>query len=263
MNRIIKRIGEKENISILNIPHNVGGRFSVLSAVGLLPAALIGVNIQNLISGAKKMRENFFSRSFEKNIPYKIAASQFLLYKKGINITVLYPYSQRLSKFTDWYKQLLGESIGKAKNNKGKKVHVGITPVNALGVTDQHSQNQLYNEGPNDKFFIFIKVKNLGETVRIPNLYPRDEETIYIKNLSFNKLFHTEQEGTIMALTHNKRPNIIINIDEVDEENLGALFMLFESSAAFLGELFEINAFNQPGVELSKKITKMLLTKEK
>jgi len=258
---LLEKISLKENIPVFFIPKNVGGRFSVLTPVGLLPAALTGINIQSLIFGAKKMRENFLSRSFEKNIPYKIAASQFLLYKKGINITVLYPYSQRLVKFTDWYKQLLAESIGKAKNNKGKKVHVGITPVNALGVTDQHSQNQLYNEGPNDKFFIFIKVKNLGETIRIPNLYPRDEDTNYIKNLSFNKLFHTEQEGTIQALTHYKRPNIIINIDEVDEENLGALFMLFESSTAFLGELFEINAFNQPGVELSKKITKTLLLK--
>ncbi|MBN1494999.1 glucose-6-phosphate isomerase [Candidatus Peregrinibacteria bacterium] len=239
---LIFDIGSKENIPLFYIPENVGGRFSVLTPVGLVPAALTGVNIAGLILGAKKMRENFLSRSFEKNIPYKIAVSQFLLYKKGINITVLYPYSQRLIKFTEWYKQLLAESIGKA--------NIGITPVNALGVTDQHSQNQLYNEGPNDKFFIFIKVKDLGETIKIPN---------YIKNLSFNKLFHTEQEGTIQALTHYKRPNIIINIDKVDEENLGALFMLFEASVAFLGELFKINAFNQPGVELSKKITQKLL----
>jgi glucose-6-phosphate isomerase len=250
---LLGELSEKENIQTFYIPENVGGRFSVLTAVGLLPAALIGININELIEGAKKMRETCFSKNFEKNVAYRIAASQYLLYKKGIRVSVLFPYSQRLIRFTDWYKQLLAESIGKEK--------IGITPVNALGATDQHSQNQLYNDGPNDKFYIFIKVKNLGEQIKIPNLFIKNENTDYIKNLSFNKLLHTEQEGTIQALTHKKRPIIVLNIDQVDEHNLGALFMLFECATAYLGEFFGINAYNQPGVELSKIITKKLLLK--
>jgi len=252
---LLGKLSIEEKIQTFYIPENVGGRFSVLTAVGLLPAALIGIDINALIDGAKKMRALCFSKIFEKNIAYKIAATQYLLYKKGIKITVLFPYSQRLVKFTDWYKQLLAESIGKE--------NIGITPSNALGVTDQHSQNQLYNDGPNDKFFIFIKVNNLGETLKIPNLYPKDEESNYLKNITFNKLMHTEQEGTIQALKHNKRPNIVLNIDKVDEQNLGALFMLFECATAYLGEFFGINAYNQPGVELSKIITRKLLIKEK
>jgi len=252
---LLGELSKKENIQTFYIPENVGGRFSVLTAVGLVPAALIGINLNELIEGAKKMRETCFSKNFEKNVAYRIAASQYLLYKKGINITVLFPYSQRLIKFTDWYKQLLAESIGKEK--------IGITPVNALGVTDQHSQNQLYNDGPNDKFYIFIKIANLGETVKIPHLYPKDENTNYLKNVTFNRLMHTEQEGTIQALIHNKRPTIVLNIDKVDEYNLGMLFMLFECSTAYLGEFFGINTYNQPGVELSKIITKKLLLQGK
>lgn len=246
---LLRETGEKEGVPMFDVPENVGGRFSVLTAVGLLPAALIGIDIKKLLEGARKMRDNFLSEELDKNLPFQIAQMQYEHGKKGRNMTVIMPYSQHLIKFADWYRQLLAESIGKTPD-------VGLTPINALGVTDQHSQSQLYMDGPDDKFFILIKVEDLGQELMIP-----DSEVDYLKGVSFNKLMHTEQQGTTDALTHNKKPNITLNVPKVDEENLGALFMLFEGATAFLGEFYGINAFDQPGVELSKKLTKELLTK--
>lgn len=255
----LRKISSDESIPSFIIPDNVGGRFSVLTPVGLLPGALIDIDIKKLIHGATKMRDMFYSEDIQKNLPFRIAALQYLLNKKGKSITVMMPYAQKLVRFADWYRQLLAESIGKAKNNKGEKVNVGLTPVKALGVTDQHSQSQLYNEGPNDKFFIFIKVKNFGTTIDIP-VKKDDPEMHYLHGVSFTKLMHTEQEGTQESLIKNNRPLITLSIDTINEEYLGGLFMLFECATAFLGEFFNINAFDQPGVELSKVITKKLLT---
>ncbi len=245
---LLRETGQKEGIKMFDVPENVGGRFSVLTVVGLLPAALIGIDMQKLLDGAKEMRNNFLSEELDKNLPYQIAQMQYLHGKKGRNMTVVMPYSQHLIKFADWYRQLLAESIGKTRD-------VGLTPINALGVTDQHSQSQLYMDGPDDKFYILIKIEDLGPEVMIP-----DSEVDYLKGVSFNKLMHTEQQGTTDALTHNNKPNVTLNVPKVDEFNLGALFMLFEGATAFLGELYGINAFNQPGVELSKKLTKEHLT---
>lgn len=236
----LREIANKENIPTFVIPENVGGRFSVLTAVGLLPAALIGINIQKLIIGAKSTSEN---------LAFRLAKTQFELAKKGKTINVLMPYSQKLISLADWYKQLLAESIGKKHNNKGKIANVGITPISALGVTDQHSQLQLYNDGPNDKLIIFLEVENHGPKLPIPG-----------QKFTFNQLIDAEKRATEDSLTKSKRPNVTIKIKEVNEETLGELFMLFECSIAFLGEFFEINAFDQPGVELSKKLTKKYLT---
>ncbi len=248
----LRQLANEEKIPSFEVPTNVGGRFSVLTAVGLLPAALIGINIDNLIIGARKMRDKFLSTNFSQNLPFQLATIQYLISKKEKNINVLMPYSQKLIKFADWYRQLLAESIGKEHDNKGKIVNVGLTPVNALGVTDQHSQLQLFNEGPNDKLIIFIEVKNLGKDIKIPKIY---------SNLTFNKLLQIEKYATEKSLTKNNRPNITITVDKVDEQTLGELLMLFECSISFLGEFFNINAFDQPGVELSKKLTKDMLKK--
>lgn len=257
---LLREIGDKEKMKMFEIPQNISGRFSVLSAVGLVPAYLIGIDIDQLIDGAKRMRNKFLNKNFEGNLPFKLATAQYLLDQKGKPMDVIMPYSQKLIRFSDWYRQLLAESIGKAQNEAGETINVGITPVSALGATDQHSQSQLYNEGPNDKFIIFIKVNDLGEEIEIPSLYPEEEKVAFLKGVSFNKLIHTEQQGTTEALTRNNRPNITLELEKVDEHHLGALFMLFEASTAFLGEFYGIDTFNQPGVELSKVITRELLS---
>lgn len=242
----LREITSKDQIPTFDIPENIGGRFSVLTAVGLLPAKLLGLDIKKLIDGAKSMRDKFLSQNIEENLSYQIATIQNQLAQNGKNITVLMPYAQKLIRFADWYRQLLAESIG--KENKG------LTPINSLGVTDQHSQSQLYNEGPNDKLIIFIEVENLGPQIKIPHLLPN-------KELTFNTLLQIEKDATAASLTKNNRPNFTIKLDSVTEESLGELFMLFEGSIAFLGEFYNINAFDQPGVELSKQITKEALAK--
>lgn len=237
----LRQIANQEKITTFEIPENVGGRFSVLTSAGLLPAALIGIDIQKLLAGAKEMRKKFFSKNFTENLPWQIATIQYLLNKKGKSINVIMPYSQKLIRFADWYRQLLAESIGKKFNNKGKEIFAGITPINALGVTDQHSQLQLYNEGPNDKLIIFLEASYANKKLAIG---------------TFGKLMQAELKGTQEALTENQRPNITLHFPTIDAKNLGELLFLFQASTAFLGELFNINTYDQPGVELSKILTK-------
>lgn len=256
---LLRKVGKAEGITMFDVPPNVGGRFSVLTAVGLLPAKLIGIDIRKLLAGARMMRDGFLAESFANNLPLKLAKTQYELGNKGKIMNVLMPYSHKLIRFADWYRQLLAESIGKAKSDAGKTVHTGLTPINALGVTDQHSQSQLYNEGPNDKFFMFIEVKNPNDKIAIPNLFPDEKEVDFINNVDFGTLMRIEMNGTRDSLSHNNRPHVTVSIDAVDESALGELFMLFEGATAFLGELYGINAFDQPGVELSKQLTKKLL----
>lgn len=234
---------EKEDLTIFDIPEDVGGRFSVLTVVGLLPAKLIGIDIEKLIKGAKVGRDKFLNADSKDNLPYQLAKTQFDLSKKGKTMNVLMPYSQKLVKFADWFRQLLAESVGK----DGK----GITPINSLGVTDQHSQLQLYNDGPDDKLYIFLEIKDLSPEIAIDSPY----------KTTFGELMQIEKNATEASLTKNGRPNITILVDSVTEETLGQLFLLFEGATAFLGELMGINAFDQPGVELSKNLTKKALLK--
>lgn len=246
----LRRIGKAEGIPMLDIPKNVGGRFSVLTPVGLFPAALLGMDIEALLKGAEDMAKCFYSEDFHTNLPFQLAAVQYLLeWEHGVSMTVMMPYSTRLLTLADWYRQLLAESTGK----EGK----GLTPIRALGVTDQHSQLQLYNEGPCDKLVVFIEVEK-QEGPSIPEV--SNEALSYLSGLSFHKLLCTERMATAKALTEYKKPNVSLVVPEVNEYELGQLFMLFEASIAFLGEYYRIDAFNQPGVELGKTLTKDLLS---
>lgn len=237
----LREIANKEGITVFDIPENIGGRFSILTPVGLLPAKLIGIDIEKLLAGAREQRDKFLSTT--NNPAFTLASIQYLLSRKNKNITVIMPYAQKLIRLADWYRQLLAESIGKTPE-------IGLTPINALGVTDQHSQLQLYNDGPNDKLIIFIEVENLGPEIKIPD------------GTSFNQLMQIEKRATEESLTKSSRPNITIKIEKIDEENLGELLMILMGSMAFLGEFFDINAFDQPGVELSKQLTKKMLAKK-
>lgn len=222
----------KRGIPVLRSPAKVPGRFSVLSVVGLFPAASSRINIAEVLAGARKA-----SRARARTL----AKMQYRHYKKGKNIAVIFPYSEALSAFSDWYIQLLAESIGKSKN-------IGITPIKAIGAKDQHSQLQLFLDGPDDKFFIFIKLKSGAPKTRIPN-----------QRYTLQQLFDAEYRGVIGAFRKRKKPFIEIKIPKISAQTLGELLYFFEMEVAYLGDLFKVNTENQPAVELSKRITKHLI----
>ncbi len=236
----------KSGITTFSVPENIGGRFSVLTAVGLLPAALIGINIDELLAGAEEISRKFQSKDFTENLPFQLATAQFFA-KKPQNI--LMPYSAKMKKFGNWWAQLLAESTGKG----GK----GITPIPAQGVTDQHSQLQLFVDGPADKLVIFMEISRRNKTPSL-NLV-QDRNWLKPKLKIFEKLMHAELKGTAQALTEKGCPNFTIQVDKISAKNLGKLFMLFMGATAFLGEFMGINVFNQPGVERSKILAKNFL----
>ncbi len=237
------------------VPENVGGRFSVQTCVGMVPASLIGVDIAQFLQGCQDMAELFLSDDVEANVPFRLAMIQQMLGEKGKSNIVMMPYVQKLKTFSDWYAQLLGESTGKI-NADGK--NVGFSPVAALGVTDQHSQLQLYTQGPNDKQFILIKSLETGPKIVIPDLGD-DPKVEILKGVNFEQLLYTEMDATADTLNEEDRPNYTLEIDRVDAYHLGMLVMLFEGATAFLGEMLSIDAFDQPGVERSKVLTREYL----
>ncbi len=259
---VLRGIAAKDGIPCFMIPDNVGGRFSVLSPVGLLPAALLGIDIKKLLGGARAMRDVFFEKRFVRNIPFQLAAIQYVLQQeRDVTMTVMMPYASAFSGLADWYCQLLAESIGKSETRGGKKVSIGLTPIKALGVTDQHSQVQLYTEGPRDKFILFLEVAALyKKQLVIPSAAVSDPSMAYLKGVTFQELMSVEKRATEQALFEYGRPTATLSVPRIDEEVLGELFMLFEGSIAFLGEFYDINAFDQPGVELGKIYTKKMLS---
>ena len=252
----LREISEKEGYKSFSIPENVGGRYSVLSPVGLLSAAISGVDIEEMLSGAKYMDKLCKEEDIFKNPAYFAAILLYLLdCKKGKNIHVLMPYSERLEDFADWFRQLWAESLGKDG--------IGPTPIKALGVTDQHSQIQLYMEGPNNKVIIFMEIEEFEKDLVIPSYYKERDEVNYLLNHRLSELINKEKLATEVALTENKRPNCSYKIKKLNPFSLGALFFLFEVKTAFIGFLYGINPFNQPGVEEGKKNTYALMGRSK
>lgn len=249
-------LAKREGFASFYIPENVGGRFSVLTPVGLVPAALTGVDIAKLMRGAAAVNKLAWKEDLSINIPLRSALIHWLLWtRKQKSIHVAFPYSNRLWGMAFWFRQLWAESLGKAKDRKGNLVNVGQTPVAALGATDQHSQVQLYIEGPHDKLFSLYRVSKFDTPGRIPGTKLGFESFDYLAGQTFAKLIDSECRATAAALTENQRPNGTYTIDRVDAEHIGALFQILEFETAFMGELLNIDAFNQEGVELGKKLT--------
>jgi glucose-6-phosphate isomerase len=249
-------LAQAEHYRIFGIPENVGGRFSVLSPVGLLPGALIGVDVRKLTRGAARMTHLCWQPDLDQNIALRAAVFHWLtMERKGKPIQVALPYSNRLWGTAFWFRQLWAESLGKAQTREGDTVHAGQTPVAALGTTDQHSQVQLYIEGPNDKVFTFWKVKRFADVGRIPPRRFKLPAFDYLAGQSLTKLIDVECRATAAAMVKNQRPNCTFTLDRVDEEHLGAFLQMHEFETAFMGELLDIDAFNQEGVELGKKFT--------
>ncbi len=255
---ILRPICEKEGYKSLVVPDGVGGRFSVLTPVGLLSAAVAGIDISELLAGAANMDKRLTEASVSSNIAYKNALLHYIMAKKGKNISVMMPYSNALSEFAAWYAQLWAESLGKRKSTNGDDIFVGQTPVKAVGATDQHSQIQLYIEGPFDKVITLLKVENTENKQEIPKTveYP---ELKYLESQSMKKLFDSEMEATSIALTDNNRVNCTFVVPEVNPFTFGQLIYLYEVQTAFSGGLYGIDAFNQPGVEAGKKATYALM----
>lgn len=249
-NGYLRKLCKTNGYTCFDIPQNVGGRFSVLSNIGLLLAGILGLDIQAMLDGAKEQVDN-------SDMAFKLAVYQYLMYQKGKGIHVVMPYSSRLKTFAEWSVQLISESLGKIRITGGEVENVGITPLVAVGATDQHSQLQLFQEGPKDKLIIFIEVLNHQAELVIPQI--QEGGLKYLSYVSFERLLSAEMQGVENSLTEVLRPNLKISIEKVDEFNLGGLFMLFEMAVAYLGEMMDINAFDQPGVEKSKKLTKQIL----
>lgn len=252
----LRSLAMEENYKIFHLPDNVGGRFSVLSAVGLLPAALCGIDVRKLTRGAAGITHDCWQQNLSQNIALRAAYLHWLLLtKKNKTIQVAFPYSNRLWGAAFWFRQLWAESLGKAKSRSGEVVHVGQTPVAALGTTDQHSQVQLYMEGPNDKVITFWAVDRYSNQGKIPRSKTGLEAFDYLSGQSLAKLIDAERRSTAAALTASGRPNCTFTIEKVDEENVGAFLQLMEFETAYMGELLDINAFDQEGVELGKHFT--------
>lgn len=250
---VLRPIVEEEGYASFVVPEGVGGRFSVLSPVGLLSAALVGIDIRGLAAGAVDMDARCKEAPFEKNPALVYAAIQWLMQSEGNkNIAVTFAYSQRLRDLADWYAQLLAESIGKRHSKDGQEVFVGPTPVRAVGVTDQHSQVQLYAEGPADKWFTFLSVENSDHTIRIPGAYADRDALAYLGGRTLNELFEAEREGTRIALTEAGRPSVDVIFPKVTAATVGQYLYMMELAVAVMGEHYGVDAFDQPGVEAGK-----------
>jgi glucose-6-phosphate isomerase len=259
---LLNQIAREYPIKCFRIPDGVGGRFSVLSPVGLISASIAGIPIKELLSGAAQMADICNTDDLLKNPAFIYAAIHYLYMGKGKNISVMMPYSNKLRDLADWYRQLWAESLGKRYDVAKNIIEVGQTPVKALGTTDQHSQIQLYVEGPNDKVITFLEVEKFTNNEILKNHFEYIPEFNYLEGKTLGALLNVEKKATELALSNNKRPNLTIKFSEVSTENIGAYFFLLEAATAFAGGLLNINAFDQPGVEEGKIATYALMGRE-
>jgi glucose-6-phosphate isomerase len=255
----LRKLALEWKIPILPIHPGIGGRFSVLTPVGLFPCAMVGIDIGELCAGARAMDARLNSPDPLENPAAAFAG--FLTYldrKKGKHIAVMMPYADGLYAAADWFRQLWAESLGKSTTITGESACVGQTPIKALGTTDQHSQVQLYMEGPADKVFIFLET-SWSQEVKLPIEVPKSRTLDYLAGKSLNQLILSEKKATELALTQAHRPNATIIFPETSAYTLGQFFLLWETATVLAGGLLNVNPLDQPGVELGKKLTYALM----
>jgi glucose-6-phosphate isomerase len=239
------------------IPSNVGGRFSVLTAVGLLPLALAGYPIRELLQGARQVRDTCQGAAAQEWA--RAAAEHVALMQRGVDELVMMAYADRLSLLVDWFCQLWAESLGKARDRSGATVHAGITPIKALGVIDQHSQVQLYMEGPKNKHVTFLEVQRFERDREVPVAPDLPTSLRHLQGRKVSEIFAAELAGTRAALRREGRATSRWIFSEVSPRSVGAFLYAWQIITAMAGELLDLNAFDQPGVELGKKIAHGLL----
>ena len=257
----LRAICDEEGYRTLEVPEGVGGRFSVLSAVGLFSAGMCGIDIEALLEGAADMDKRLKDADPFKNPAAMLAAVHYLLDQKGKSISVMMPYSTSLYYLADWFRQLWAESLGKQHGLKRKNVYAGQTPVKALGATDQHSQVQLYREGPNDKIFTFLEVERFGARLAIPSSMKHVEALAYLAGSNFQTLINSEKLGTEYALLESERPTMTVTFPQISPQTVGQFLYLYEAAVSYMGGLLDINTYDQPAVQLGKDATYALMGK--
>ena len=251
----LRKIADEKGFRTLSIPQGVVGRYSVLSPVGLLLAEVIGIDSGEMLKGARDIHSRCSDAEIWKNPAYLFGTLLYLMEREEKrNINVLIPYADGLKPTAEWFCQLWAESLGKSGS--------GLTPYPSLGTTDQHSQLQLWMEGPEDKVVIFIKIDDYGVDFEIPKVFKNVEGTSYLGGHTLSELIKAEQESTELALSKIKRPNMTISIPKIDAYHMGQLFHFFEMATAFTGFLYGVNPFNQPGVEEGKNFTYGMMGKK-
>ncbi len=254
----LEKYANEINATVLHLPNNVGGRFSVLSTVGLVPLALCGIDIQALLNGAKTIKQSFFNDGYLKDTLLKKA----VYYAKNhaqYNINCIFAYSETLKYFCEWYVQLWGESLG--KHQRHSAFHVGLTPIGLIGPKDQHSFLQLIMEGTRDKSVTFIKIEDFHDDITIPDItLPHLEMLDTLNNLPFAKLINMQCDSVMESLeTQEDIPLDSITLPRVNEDTIGSLIYYYELLTSLMGELIDVNTYDQPGVEAGKLILKKKL----
>lgn len=259
----MRKICNENRYATLPVPEGVGGRFSVLSPVGLFSAAMGGIDIDGLLDGAAEMDRRCSSPDLSKNPAAMLATLLVRLGReKGKTIHVMMPYSNSLYLLADWFRQLWAESLGKRVDRSGREVFAGFTPVKALGTTDQHSQVQLYREGPNDKVFCLVEVKDFGgQDLTIPKGLGV-EAIRYLEGSTFGTLLNAEKRATEFALVESQRPSLTIEMPRIDARSVGEFIQLWEIATAYCGLMLNIDAYDQPAVETGKVATFGLMGRE-
>ena len=256
---VLRQLADQEGYKTFVIPDDVCGRFSVFSAVGLLPLALVGIDIDEVIQGVKDMDLALKNTDIRNNIAAQNALIHYLMdTQKGKKLSVMMPYSSRLKYISDWYVQLWAESLGKEYDREGNLLHNGPTPIKAVGATDQHSQIQLYNEGPNDKIINFIRVEEFDTSLEIPKIFEYTGIG-YLGGKTINDLLDAEADATKVTLADFSRPTVTITLPKINGYYIAQLLYMLEIQTAIVGELYNINTFDQPGVEQAKNYTYALM----
>ena len=257
-NSPLEKFAKTRNLEVFHIPNNVGGRYSVLSPVGLVPLAVIGIDIKSLLKGAKSLKEKFFSESDNHILAEKSTFYAMNFEKYSSNC--LFSYSEIFRGFNSWYVQLWAESLGKKQIHS--TMNVGLTPIGLIGPTDQHSFLQLIMEGKADKTVTVIKIENFGSDISVPDItFEHLEKLDIANNIQFADLINLQADSTIEALNKIGVPLDVITLDSISEKSIGEMIYYYELLTALVARQLDINAYDQPGVELGKIILKNKMEK--
>ena len=260
---LLRALADQEGYRTFPVPPGVDGRMTVLSAVGMLPAAICGCDVEGLLTGARAMRARTARGDVRDNPAYLLAAICFLADTRlAKSILVTMPYADALFGLSDWFRQLWAESLGKRLSRDNEVVYSGQTPIKALGAIDQHSQIQLYTEGPNDKLISLIAVESYRADVTVADVPAGIPDLEYLQAAELGQLLQRERLATAWALTQAQRPNFTIHVPTIDAAILGELFYFYELQTVMGGALLNVNPFGQPGVEAGKNATYALMGRE-